>query len=666
MRDRRERQPGDDEPKEDPPKKGLLKKLAEHPLAKPLLVAGALHLPLQKDVGNALERAAHATAEAMRHPWEREHMVLDPQSKEQKDAVTRRVADREGRVDVAARAAYKAETEKKLEAGEGPSFKRMQFDLEKLNGVPAGETTTAEQKADALVEKYAAEVGDDLDEEELRRISTEMYGPDATYDWGQASVTRYFNNGDRNCVAVSRAQSIVLEGVLARLPPEKRARWRQVTQIVKQHEISGIEHLGDDGQRDTLLLLEGKNTRKWRGVEPEPGTATLPMGVVKKALVSAKPVEVKAAGRPGEVKESPRIDAVTDEPAELNVKIEGKLKGAESNEREAKREGIEPRKMTEAELAAQAEQEKGLEGQVMQVELLTDLDPDGARARVRNAPAIETVNPWNGLKEQGIKKVDARDLDAPSKDVVVALGEVDDSTGHTAWRVSYGTMERWQPEAVRQALRNGNGSISVETKPGGRLAENFLKEYAAIGKEGGFGPTNIKIEYGGKDQKVEGGDIHPEDLRILLAGDGQRLVDVSGMYIDDFDALAAVIRDMPADKTVVMPKGMNYNFGGRDAFKQFGTTRGKVMMPYDAYGELLGKHPDILDSKHFLFDTTATNGQLESLQKIIEGIRPNHPLLVSIDMLKKAHAGMKTVGDEQGHVDPTDLWTPIGDADCAK
>ncbi|MEY4744111.1 MAG: hypothetical protein RL272_56 [Candidatus Parcubacteria bacterium] len=647
--------------KDEPPKKGILRKLAGHPMAKPLLIAGALHLPIQKDVGDALGRAVEMASDAMKSPWEKRGMVLEPQSREQQAAVAERIAGRERSIDPAARDAYKADAERKLASGDPPSFERMQFDLERLNGVPESEVASAERKADELIEKYATMVGDDLDEDELRRISIELYGPDEAYDWGQASVTRYLNGGERNCVAVSRAQSIVLEGVLARLPAEKRAHWRLVTQLVKQHEVAGIEHLSGDGKRDVLYLLEGKATRERRGAQEEPGTATLPMDVVKKALVSSAPVEVSAAGRPDEIKDSPRLDLVTDEPASLNVRVEGKLKGAEFNEQEARREGLEPREMTEAERAAQAAQEKLLEGQVMEVELLTDPGPEGARRMLENAPFLENVSPWTGTRYR-LKFVDAAGLDSPSPETVAALGGVaDPATGYGAWRVAFGNMDRWDPAAVRQALRNDLPSVSVRTMAGGRMSGNFLREFAAVGKEGGIGPTNIKIEYGGADQKMEGGAVDPDDLRILLSGEGRRIVDIGGMYIDDFEKLAAVVREMPADKTVVMPKAMNYRAGGKDAYLLFGKTEGKVMMPYDAYGELIAKHPDILDDKHFLFDAVATSAQLETLQKIIEGIRPGHPLLTAIEALKRAHKGMASDGDdEQGHVDPFELLSEDG------
>ncbi len=669
MRERSHPRP-DDEPKEEPPKKGLLKKLAEHPLAKPLLVAGALHLPLQKDVGSAIERAAHATKEAFTNAWEREHMVLDPQSAEQKAAVATRVSDRESRIDRAALAAYKAETEKKLEAGEGPSFKRMQFDLERHNGVPAGEVAAAENKADALIAKYAAEVGDDLDEDELRRISTELYGPDKAYDWGQASVTRYFNNGDRNCVAVARSQGIVFEGVLAKIPADKRKHWRLTTQLVKQHEIAGLEHVDDAGNRDALYLLEGKATRKWVGAENEPGTATLPMEAVMKALVSAAPVEVKAAGKPGEVKASADIAVVTDEPAKLNVKIDGPLKASDFVVREAAREGVEPRKMTEAELAALAAQEAALKDQVMEVQLLTEPSSAEVVKRLVDTPAIERIDPWTGQKSD-IVIFDATDLESPDAktigDVGKTVGEMGAGTTKHVWRVRYGTMEHWQQEAARQAIReNSVGSISVKTLEGGRLSPTFLGEYGLAVMEDAVGPTNVKIEYGGKDQKLEGGRIDPADLRALLSGKGRRTIDISEIYIDDFEKIAEVIRDMPEDKTVVMPAGMNYEYKDRDAYHLFSKTRGKVMMPYYAYGRLIAKHPDMLDNRHFLFNTASTQPELESLRKIIAGIRPDHPLLQSIDILKRTHehlegAGMYKIGDEQGHVDPFELLSVDGE-----
>lgn len=635
---------GEESPeKEEPPKKGILKKLSEHPLAKAALISGALHLPLQKDVGNALERAAHETTEAMKDVWDREHRVLDPQSKEQKAAVRARVADREGRIDRDARLAYKAEAAKKLEAGEGPSFKRVQFDLEKLNGMPPDEVAKAERKADELIAKYAVEVGNDLDEEELKRISSELYGPDKAYDWGQASVTRYFNDGERNCVAISRAQSIVLEGVLAKLPPEKRAHWRQTTQIVKQHEIAGIEHVGDDGKRDALYLLEGKWTRKWTGTEEEPGTATLQMDMVKKALVSSSPVEVKAAGKPGEVKDSPRIDAVTDEPAALNVKVEGKLKGAEFNVQQAKRDGIEPRPMTEAELAALAEQEKRLEGQVMEIELLTDPGPEKAKQRVSEGMdrGAQFFDPKSRATWFEPGTIDARDFDAPSKETVAALGQKEAKVqAPSPWRpkkvhlISYGTMEAWPPDALRQALENDVEGLSVQTVKDGCLSENFLREIRQAGKEGRLKTTQIRVEYGGRDRKTEG-YVDPSVVRELTSVDGVKTVDLTNLEIgsgtkrpETLDA----IKNMPAGKTVLM----NGSYIEPEHLDVLYETKGMVRLPYEDYARLIGQRPDILDHKNVLFNEKMTREELESLRTIVSGLRPGHPVQRSLEQMIKA------------------------------
>lgn len=98
-----------------------------------------------------------------------------------------------------------------------------------------------------------------------------------------------------------------------------------------------------------------------------------------------------------------------------------------------------------------------------------------------------------------------------------------------------------------------------------------------------------------------------------------------------------------------------------DAYKLYGKAKGKVMMPAYAYGQLIGKHPEMLDDAHFLFDTTAPAAELETLRTIIEGMRPGHKLLQSIEILKKTHQGMATVGDEQGHVDPFELLSVDGE-----
>ncbi len=630
--------PHQEEPNEEPPKKGFFRKLTEHPLAKPLIVAAALHLPINEQVENAIENVAHEVAETLKAPWDRAHMVIEPQSQAQKDAVTARVTERESHIDQAARLAYKADAEKKLEAGKAPSFKRMQFDLDRLNGVPPAEVTAAEQKADALIGKYAAEAGDDLDADKLKRISVEMYGPDDSYRWDQASTSSYFNTGNRNCVAISRAQSIVIEGVLAHLPPEKRVHWRQTTQLVKQHEIAGIEHVGDDGQRDELYLLEGKATHTWNGSENEPGTATLSMDAVKKALVSAAPIEIRAAGAPAEIKDSPNFDFVSDEPTSLNIRIEGKLKGAESNVQEAKRQGIEPRSMTAAEIAAQAAQEKRLEDKTIEIELLDDPGPSAARDRLKDGMRIGGI--YKDTEDSAVEfmknAVDVRDFASPSKETVAALDEsVDASTGR--WkpkRIYYGTMESWSGDAIRQALQNDIPTLSLQMKKDGRISKNVLIEYAEASKEGRVKPTTVKIESDEGGMKFDEYVIDPQDLHELLSGSAS-VIDIADLSLgEEANRLAVfdVIKSMPASKTVIMPFN---EFEPRDAGLLL-EMQGVIVIPCNNYSLMIGARPDLLDNGHLYFDETAPSEDLDSLRLVIEGLSPHHPLLKHVEKLLKS------------------------------
>lgn len=640
MRERPSPQP--EQPAEEP-KKSTLKKLAEHPLAKPLLIAGSLHLPLNERIAKGIEVTAHVASEALKDAWEREHMVLHPQSKEQQARVNADVAAREQNIDAAARKSYKAETEKKLESGEAPSLKRMQFDLEKLNGIPAAEVESAEKKADALIAKYSADVGDDLDEDELKRISTEMYGKPESYKWEQGSAVRYFNGGERNCVAVSRAQGIVMEGVLAHLPPEKRAHWRPATQLVKQHEMAAMEHLDDAGKRDALYILEGDKTRKWAGPEAEPGTVTLQMSDVKKALVSSSPLEAKAAGtgKPGEVKRSADIDAVTDEPVQLNIKIEGPLKGSDFVVQQAKREGIAPQEMSTAEiakqLAMQAEQEKQLKGQTMEIEILRMQAPDDATARMASGKekGVSSLDPDYGMMLT-FNAVDARDFDNPSPEAVAVFGQPDGTKDNWMPKaVYYGNMKDWSPEAVRQALRNDVPVMSIQQGPDGRISKNFLIEYRKTGTHGSLPDKTVRIEM---TENNVGTYLRPDDLNDLLRGPAST-IDISqldlGMKTDRQENIDH-LKHMPKWKTVKLPR-QSVGIYDMDLFEQM---EGKIILTPNDYALLAGSKPEILDNPHVQFDINESTEELESLRVIVEGFKPGHPLLkrISTEIKKRQDA----------------------------
>ena len=644
---------GRDAPPDEGSKKGLWEKLKQSRLLKAGIFAAGVHgVALNQEVEHAVGQVMHTAAESVKDVWEREHMVLDPQSAKEKVDVKQRIADRRSRTDSVALVTYKEEAAKKIEAGESASLKRLLFDLEKLNGVPAAEVAAAEQKADALIAKYVADVGDDLDFEKLQRISVEMYGPDSAADWGQASVTQYFNKGTRNCVGVARPQSIVLEGVLQHLSPEKRARWRLATQFENQHEMTAIEHLGPDGKRDALYILEGKMTRVVVGAEEEPGTATVPMVDIKKAFVSNTVVEVKAAGNSSEVNSGARIDVVTDEPAVLNIHIEGKLRAASMNMQEARRQGIEPRKMTRAEIVAHEEQEKRIADQVIEFDILSG-DPgiEGARARVREGMehGVEARRPnheFGSFQET----VDARDITTASKETVAALAsevllDSVDGAGKNfyeqkkAWRIYYGTMEEWPSDAVRQALENDVVSLSVQTRVGGGLSKNFLLGYSRAVAEGRMKAQEIRLEHQGGVNKVDpspGHFLNPDDLYFLTNSDGATTIDVSdlsfGMDTQRHAEILAALKAMRSDKIVMLPPG-ELEPAHIHYFASGAGMRGTVWVPHTDYARLIGRDPRILDVKQVSFNPEVTVQELQDLRTVIVGLRPGHPRIAEIDGL---------------------------------
>lgn len=563
------------ESKPEAPKKSVWDKVKESRLAKTLIVAGALHAPVANETA---AKGVQSAVEAIRGSWHMPNMVLEPQSVEEQHSIQERVASRKSKIDPIALETYKKEAEKKIDAGEHVSFKRMQFDLERLNGMSAEEVVSAEKKADALIEKYSHMIGDELDEKEITQISTEMYGPDAAYTWGQASAVRYFNGGERNCVGVARAQGIVMEGILEKLPPEKRAQWHQATQMVKQHEMAALEHIGADGQRDALYILEGKATRNWKDLQEEPGTATIPMKAITKAMVSTKPVEVKAAGTPGEVSDSPDIRLIADEPVSLNLNIKGKLKGSESVMVEAKREGLKPRKMTNEEMAAQEERLHATE-KIVEFDILPQQEND--------------KNPHNIANVSDMSVTEIRTfLRSPI-----------------------------QADQVYRELR----------VPDGHLSAAFIKEYVKLAHEDKINLQTIKLFSSG----AYGASVSPETVQILLLAKGQQIIDISDFQLRDATRISKLIGDMSEDKTVyidgsdifVRPLGETESKESRLVYEQLSKTKGIVRVSVSTYDSLIRTYPELLNNRHVEFDI-ANSGlpELYDLLKTINKISPSHDL----------------------------------------
>ena len=208
-----------------------------------LFVATGLHVPLLY-----ADKAIPYIKAAISQLGVWDGRILYPQSKAERIQVEKRVAERGKARDGKKLDAFKGEARKQLESGQPVSFRDLYFHLEELNGVPRAEVDAARKKADQRIEEYRTKFVNGFEEVELQKFVSEMYGPGTNYQWGQGSVTVYFNTGKRNCNAIAKGELIVLDGVLEHMPEDVRKRYQLGNQYVQQHVYATLSTLRRDGK----------------------------------------------------------------------------------------------------------------------------------------------------------------------------------------------------------------------------------------------------------------------------------------------------------------------------------------------------------------------------------------------------------------------------------
>ncbi len=306
----------------------LAKKAKKHKFAVALLAAMGVHLPITPQ-GQAMTDRIVEAVKGAKTVWEKKGMVLHPQSDEDKERIKAKIFERGARSDAAGQERFKTEMDEKLGAGEDVPLAQEYFGLAKLNGEDPARVQEAQEKKEQLVERLAARMGEEMSDDFIRSVVDEMFGPDENYVWGQASVTEYFLTGKRNCVSIARAEQMVFEELIARLPEKERKRYQIWQGFEKQHEIAAIAVLDEDGSVNRTLYLQPP-VRTLVGAIEETGAPTIPLSKIKKAIVSPKPINVKSTVKAGEtVEDSPDIEALSNDPVALNIKIEGPLRGSD-------------------------------------------------------------------------------------------------------------------------------------------------------------------------------------------------------------------------------------------------------------------------------------------------------------------------------------------------
>ncbi|MFH1620682.1 MAG: hypothetical protein ABIB04_01210 [Patescibacteria group bacterium] len=422
-------------------------KLKKSRIAKTLIVATALHSPLfPRDVQEP-EKTRQEIIHEIEEKWKKPDTIIRPQSDEARQEVIGLTKKRSENIDKDQVKETKKEFRERMEKGEKLKFRDIYFQMERVNGIDEEIVVQAESIANSVIEKYAQASQGELPDALIRRIVTEMYGPSKNYKWGQGSVSRYFVSGERNCVAISKAELIVFEGVIERLNEIARKRYELGLRMVKQHEIATLGlKTPQTGGVSRLFLLEPP-PRIETNAEDRTGTADIGLDFLKQGLISDKPLTVQAIGadHPERIPDSPSIDAIVDQPVSNGISVSGKLRGSDFVRNQARKEEIVP-EVTKK------------DKDIMDLEIL-ELDP-GKEVFLER---------WTKNRTFGL--LDLRDFTAPSPESL-HLGW---DTGPRPRKILLPDVSLWSEEAINEALHRGTNELSVQTNRDGRLPETFIK-----------------------------------------------------------------------------------------------------------------------------------------------------------------------------------------------
>jgi hypothetical protein len=334
-----------------PEEKPRQKKPVKNRFGKMLAAAAVLHVvPFVPQIMDRFK--------SVEDEWSQENLVLHPQTKEEEIAVQKKIQEREARIDPKKVLQLKETYREKMERGESVTLREEYFDLERVMGVSEDVVKQAEDRADSLIQKYSQEANGDLQDPLIKRMVTEMYGPEEAYVDGQASVSEFFVNGSRNCIAIAKGELIVFEGVILKLPENVQKRYRLGLRKIQQHEIATL------GLPAQTYLLEPPISIEKQDADLS-GTANVSLDFLKKSLVSGKASSVNAESG-GDVQSGPRLDVLSNQPVDDGIVVQGKLRGSGYVKMMAEKRGIKPQKEDDQwEMPIEEEPKKTMESEYL-------------------------------------------------------------------------------------------------------------------------------------------------------------------------------------------------------------------------------------------------------------------------------------------------------------
>lgn len=436
------------------PKKeeSFLSKMKKSPMAKAAMVAAGLHVAVP--VGIEATRIGVAHARTQQERWHGEGSVLRVQSDAVRDAVASMVQEREKHQDLEKLKAYQERAAERLEKNEPVGFEELYFQQAEAKGVSHERIEQAKKAVQGLVEHFASKLEGGLSDQEIKDISREMFDL-AEYEWGQGSVVDYFMDHKRNCVAMAQAETIVFDRLLERLPEDQRGRFHVGRRFENQHQIA-VMGVAPSVNADTerFIVLQPPYATEHRGAHPV-GTATVSDTQLKQALVGKSVKASAVAPRKGEKVESgPRIDAIVNQPVDEGIVIEGELRVANENIREANKEGVEP--MT------RQEYEKKFGG--MEIEIRFE-DPASLERPIKDI--VRRAKPYELTPTVDLEKVKP-----PNDGFATFTGG-----GFLGVKLRFGSLEQWSPKALESLVNQEVNTISIEVDPDGKIPSVLLKAF---------------------------------------------------------------------------------------------------------------------------------------------------------------------------------------------
>jgi hypothetical protein len=432
----------------------IRQKFASSPFAKALIVAAGLHAPVfSMKVFDRVKETAEHIKELPR--------VIKPQSYETMLRVMSETAEREKKIDKQKLADFKKAEREKQERGEESNYGEMRLNLEKLNGVDTEEVERAEKISKERIEKFTAKAESGITESFLREFVDEMYGNPSNYEWDQASMVKYFNTGKRNCVAITQAQTLVLDGVIHQLPVDQQKKYEVGKTIVKEHEYATVTVKEANGD-STTYELDG-HVRVLKNKKETAGSKNVPLDTLKKGMVAEKPIKLAAAQDGSEIKSSPDLIVTTNQPVNDGVEVEGPLRASDFVMQEVEREGLQIQVQQAVDVPSTME--------ITSLHEEQEIDNNVEKARELRQTAEEEGH-------MGGKFLDVTQLSSPKVEVI---RELNHWQSQDPFIISYGNLDQFSDQAVDEVLKTPAIELVIDFKGTAPRAEGDFSNMGSMG-----------------------------------------------------------------------------------------------------------------------------------------------------------------------------------------